>query len=175
MNTYTFLDGIEMQRLRRLLLLTILWFAGLSAGMRCAVLFPYNAAHIFSMSVKESLPPFSLCLTVAFPIAVVYVAFTCRAFALCYPLVFAEALCRGFSGVLIYLAPGSGAWRVRMLFLFSASITSVVMWWLLARHAGKSEPISPKDFYTSSVVSGVAAIIDIICISPFLSGFTKYF
>jgi len=175
MYTYSLFEGIKTRWAHRVCLTTILWFAGLSFGICFAAFSPYDTSQILSVLASEGSSVFLVLLVAAFPVAVCAVSLWCSAFSLCYPLFFMEALCRGFCGILVFQAMGSGAWLIRALLLFSSGVASVIMWWLFLRHADKPTAGFSKDVCISSAVTGVAAIVDIIWVSPFLSVFTKYF
>jgi hypothetical protein len=80
---------------------------------------------------------------------------------------------RGFSGIALYVLIGSGAWMMRILFLFSGICISVIAWWLILRsnHLNRSELLKTLCF--SLIAALIVSIVDHTVISPFLKDITN--
>ncbi len=175
MNTHFLLMCPGSRISKSIALVTLFWFLGLLTGIGLAVVSPMDVTAIFRSAVSEQASPVLLFFVSAFPIMALTFALYLGAFPICSVLVFLNAICRGFSGMLIYLSLGSAAWLIRPLFLFSSSCVSVYMWWLIIRHFSKGRYHLFKDLSIVIILIFVTVMSDTFYISCFLTVLTKYF
>ena len=159
----------------RIQLLAVLWGTGLLVGILLSATCFRESTAVLRSALTVTTAPFLLFLTIALPVAVTAVALSTPLFTLSYPLVFFTAVCHGFCGILIYLAQGSSSWLLRPMILFSASCTSVLMWWLLIRNSKEKCLSLGADIRLAGVLSCFIFVIDLFVISPLLTDLTKYF
>ena len=79
---------------------------------------------------------------------------------------FLQGISRGFSGMALYTFTGSGAWAVRMMFLFSGASISVITWWLLFRYCDHTKADLVRTSCLSVVFVLIILIVDYLVISP---------
>ena len=158
---------------RRVRLLAALWILGLLAGIILCSIGPYDAADILHSTVSVSPAPLSLFLICFLPVIFVAIALTSPFFLLSYFAVFLSAVSHGFCGIMIHVAQGSAAWLLRPLLLFSASCTSVLMWWLLLQSKNKSR--LHRNIRLAGILSCLIYIVDLFLVSPFVGDLAKYF
>lgn len=158
---------------RRIRRLTALWIMGLLIGIILCNRGSFDAVRMLSgMSLASPAPP-CLFLVCFLPVVLIAIALTSPFFQISYLAVFLSAVSHGFCGTLVYMAQGSAAWLLRPLLLFSASCTSVLMWWLLLQSMNKGR------LYRNIRLAGALAcfiyLIDLFLVSPFVSDLVKYF
>ena len=156
-------------------ILCLLWICGLLLGIMLASYQDHSLTDTLHSSMLTTPRLSSLFLVVAIPVSLIVVAVSTPLFALSYPLIFLIALCHGYSGILIYLIEGNCSWLIRPLILFSASCTSVLIWWLLFRNCNSRCSKRRSDIQLAAVISFVIFIINSFVISPFLDDLAKYF
>jgi len=161
------------QSRRQILFLATLWFTGLLFGILLCSLKSYDSVGILHRAVIDTPAPFALFLVCVLPVALTAIAVSLPLFGLIYPTVVLTAVSHGFSGTVIYIAQGSAAWLLRPLLLFSASCTSVLMWWLLLQDEPKRR--LRKNVILAGVLSCVIFLIDLLVISPLVGELAKYF
>lgn len=153
----------------RICVLLALWGIGLILGILISKTFHAEYGSCLQQCITNSPSPF-LCFVAAFaPAAVLAFVIIFRIFLICYPLFLVDAICRGFCGMLAFCEFGSGAWLIRLLFMFSSGCASVLMWWLLLRHISNRRANGFRDIWLASVILSAACVLDIFAISPFLS------
>ena len=160
---------------RHLQLLFLVWVAGLFLGMLLCATCNDQTAQLCTGVARAVANRFALVLVCLLPIVIVVIALFARLFFLAYPVVFLMAFSRGFSGFLVCMEQGSGAWLIRPMFLFSAGCTSVILWWLLIRNCNGRRLNFRKDIAIAIASLFVVNTIDLCFISPFLAGLSKYF
>ena len=175
MHTHSFFKHTPASYQFRICSLIFAWGIGLLVGMVLAIRnFAISVDSFFTAFITQ--PSLAqLLLAIGLPIVFVCLTLQFSVFYLsCLP-VFITALCRGFCGMAIVLALGNRAWLIRLLFLFSSSCGSTLIWWLLLRHCQSRRTSFIKDVCAAGVlVCGIIAV-ELIVISPFLSQLTKYF
>ena len=154
--------------------LLLAWGISLSAGIILAYAFSNTAPSILSNALRRELKPVTALFSLAFPTVACAVALRCSVLWLCYPIAILEGISRGFCSMLMYYGACSASWLLRILFLFSATISSVCMWMLLLRHMRSPKHFTWSDVYIALMTICIVLIIDIHVLSPFLLDLTKY-
>lgn len=158
---------------RRVRLLAALWILGLLVGIILCSISSYDAAGMLYNAISTSPAPLGLFLVCVLPVVFTAIALTSPLFQLSYLVVFLSAVSHGFCGIMIYIAQGNVAWLLRPLLLFSASCTSVLMWWLLLQ--SKTKSYLHKNIRLAGVMSCFIYIVDLFLVSPFVGDLAKYF
>lgn len=148
---------------------------GFFVGLFLAVPVLHTSGSLLKLALSAKPIPFFVFLVNGIPITIISIAVYCRLFWISYPFVLLDSLCRGFCGLLVFGEFGSGAWAVRILFLFSRSCVSVLMWWIFLRHRTCTRRSFVKDVWFVSLAASVISLIDIFVISPFLNSLSNYF
>lgn len=174
MNTNLLFGHAITYRKLRFVILAFFWTIGFAIGISLAVLYPKTSLFDIRQVLTTYASPLSLFFVVGLPISISVFSLWCPAFFLNYPLLFLNAMCRGFTGMLLYIALESGAWLIRFLYLFSGSCISVLIWWLLLRHPNQNCPAFSRDVRFVSILSCLIVVADIFFISPFLANISKY-
>ncbi len=174
MNTHVWFERTFLYRKFRIYALAFFWFLGLLAGMGLAISNDNVSSAIFNEALFGSTLPTFVVFSVGLPVAISAIALWYPLYTLNYPLFLLQGVCRGFCGMVAFLALGSGAWLIRAPFLFSGSCVSVLMWWLSLRHSYCKGNDLPKDILFVSVLSCSIVLIDIFLISNLLTSVTKY-
>lgn len=140
----------------------LLWVLGLLTGILLQNTCTQGANILFaSVNAKTT---FIASLVVTFPTVICSVILAYSMTLFCYPLVFVVGLCRGFCGTLVFSSFGGSAWLIRVFLLFSAAVSSTLMWWLLIRNKQAN-----KRLILLTVLFSVAlSLIDVYVVSPFL-------
>lgn len=175
MNTRYIFTHSRMYRSLRIWLPASLWVTGLCIGVILAVSHADNSKALLDSILSETPSSILMLAKTALPIVCCGFAIGCSAFALVYPLVLLEATSFGFCAILLFEVFGSGAWLIRLLCLFSSSISCVLMWWLLFRHSKSKAQSFSKDIRLACALSFLITIVDFFIITPFLADLTKYF
>lgn len=174
MNTRFIFNRFRQSRNARIYLLELLWILSLTAGIALSVVF--SGAFKFCGFEGYLYRPtvFSLlvvsCLPVLFAIFSLYYRFDFIGVI----LVILWGISRGFCGMMIYYAFGSGAWLFRPFLLFSAGLGSTIMWWLFFRHGTNTTSCFFKNVCLAVFLALSAAVVDILVISPFLTCLSIY-
>ena len=146
-----------------------LWGMGFLVGMLLAHSYFNTFGSDLRFLIQKETTPFLHFFISFLPVVVLLFSLRYRVLFICFPLFFTEALCRSFTGVLLFLEFGSGAWLIRFLLLFSSGCVSVLLWWLLLRNITDSGARLTKDFWFVSVILSAVSVLDIFAITPFLS------
>lgn len=152
-------------------LMAFLWGAGLLFGILLCILSPYETTDILYGVIGTKPSLLSLLLVCMLPVVLSAIAVCSPLFPIAYILVFLSAVSHGFCGTVIYLAVGDAAWLLRPIFLFSASCSSVLMWWLLFQ-ANTGERLH-KHIGFALCLSSLVYIIDLFLISPLVGDIAK--
>ena len=155
----------------RNIILALLWVGGLLIGVLLCALAPYNAKNILYGALHTRPTLLSLLLVCVLPLLLTATAVFTSLFPIAYALVLVSAIAHGFSGTAVYLAVGSAAWIVRPVLLFTASSTSVLMWWLVLQC--KTRDRAYKSVCLALCLSCLIYIIDLFILSPFIGDLTK--
>lgn len=166
MNIKLIFNRFRICKRNKFMILFAFWVIGLVTGIIFAILFRLGSAPILNAAKETIRQPYFVLFVNILPIVLIAVAIHnhCRMF--CLPLLFLEALCHGFCGMLPAFPFGDGAWLVRFFLLFSASCVSVVMWWLLLRHLSCNENSFSNDVLLACVLVCAVSLVDIYFISP---------
>ena len=156
---------------RQICIFAVLWVIGLLSGVLLCKHSSFDVSIIFFGAVNTDPLPLILFLICVLPATLSAFAFSCSLFPIACLIVFSVALFQGFSGTLIYMSVGSAAWLLRPMLLFSASCTSVLMWWLLLQ--SKSGRLIYKNIRFAFVFSCITFLIDLFLVSPLVSDLTK--
>lgn len=156
---------------RQICIFAALWVIGLLSGVLLCDHSAYDFSVIFFGAVNTDPLPLGLFLICALPATLSALAFTFSLFPITCLIVFSIAVFQGFSGTLVYMSVGSAAWLLRPMLLFSASCTSVLMWWLLLQC--KDRRLKYKHIRLAFVFSCITFLIDLFLVSPLVSGLAK--
>lgn len=153
---------------RLLAYLPIVWILGVILGV-AIVGFNGDIYAIVNTSVRLRPNLGILYLVNLFPIAVLAALITVRRYSLIYLLLFLYGLFRGFCGMCTVLAFGSGSWLVRSMHLFSCSLVSVLMWWLIYSYTKRKYCRSQLVFVAVLLIS-IVTLLDYFVVSPVIIG-----
>lgn len=166
-----------MQKSRKIIypILITLWCTGLCFGMFLSAHNPLLADDLMRAALTKRPSFLALLLINVLPVVILYVILLRSAFPAAYPLVFLIALGRGFCAMCAICFLGSGAWLLRMLFLFSAGCVSVLIWYLLFSYIQQERRrlISVLPVLVTALI--LATIFDYFRISPYLLNLSMYF
>ena len=151
--------------------LILLWGIGLVLGVMMCAFAPYDILDIFLGVIYTKSTAFFLFLICILPVLFAGLSVRMPFRVLSYLPVFLIAVSRGFCGTAIYIAVGHAAWLLRSLLLFSATCTSVLMWWILLQ-ADTGSPVS-KQVRLSFCLSCLIYIIELFMISPLVGDLIK--
>lgn len=154
-------------------LLVSLWIVGLLSGMLLCAVGADRYSDIFLTAIVSRPAPLSLVLVSAIPVVLIIFSLITPLYAISYLTVFLFAFLHGFSGFLPAVCNIGGAWLLRPMFLFSASLTSVLMWWLLL--SSRNQARLRTDILLISILLCVVFLVDLFVVSPFLGDLSKYF
>ena len=151
----------------------LLWIFGLFAG----VLLAASCFEGCSVIMKSALFKKPSCLFLVFHVIsanVFLLELQHGFFTFSYLHLFLEALFRGFSGILVFWVCGTGAWLIRLFFLFSGVCRSVIIWWFIFRYITyrNTKPLSFFCFVSVSLL--LIGILDILVISPYFIRLLSY-
>ena len=151
----------------------MLWMLSLLIGFLLCSQSPLDPVSAFQSVLSASSGPLgSLCVCVL-PIVVMAIALLSPLFALSYLVVFLLGISHGYCGCMIYLAIGNASWLLRSLLLFSASCSSVLMWWLILQN--ETTHRLNKNIRFAGTLSCIFFVIDLLVISPIVGDLAKYF
>ncbi len=159
----------------RVVTLTALWLIGLLSGIGLAFVYSHSVPALFCGAISDVASPLAMVLIAALPVVVISVALRFSLFPLCCLVMVTEAMCRGFTGIVTSLSVNSAAWVVRPMLLFTGGCVSVCLWWLIIRHCNGRALHFFRDVCLAMLLTAVAAVIDIFCVSPFLRDLSIYF
>jgi len=158
----------------QLFLVSVIWILGLVVGICFANVYDYNPVSAEKLAVVSAFSPVSLFFIAVLPVALISLSLL-YAPKICPCMVVAvEAVCRGYSSMLVVITFGNAAWLIRSLFLFSSILTSVLMWWLIFRYRYVNRYRFRKDIFISLFSAVIIAAVDIIIVAPFLRDLTLY-
>ena len=175
MNTRFIFNRSVAYKNTHIFVVILLWIVGLVWGLFLALSVSSTSGSLIKIALSTKAIPLFVFFVNSLPIVIISVAIYYRSFWISYPVVLLESVCRGFCGWLIFGEFGNGAWAVRILFLFSGSCISVLMWWLFLRHKTCTRHSFVKDVWFISIAASAISLIDIFIISPFLSNLSNYF
>ena len=155
-------------------LLAFLWIAGLLLGVYS--ISAANSGLDFSLyDLTSGHTSFiSLFFVIAFPFAVCVFVLKSNRFYLIYPLLLILGFLRGFSGMFLFQLLGDGAWLVRLGYLYSASLSSVLIWWLLLKYLSSDNHLFVSNVYLAAALLFVFCFFDSVAIVPFMEDLLKY-
>ena len=153
----------------------IFWIAGLSFGLVLASL--TNSTLSFSEFSFVAYPasPFCFLIISFLPYLACVLALRLNRFFLIYLLFFVFAFSQAFTSMFLFYYIGNGAWVIRLLFLFSSVVSSVLMWWLVLRFCFAKVFSLSKDVLLTANCLLLSCIFELSVISPFVTNFLKYF
>jgi len=153
----------------------ILWIVGLGFGITLASLADSALSFSGFSFVTYPASPFCFLLVSFMPYFACVLALRLNRFFLIYPLFFVFAFSQAFSSMFLFYYIGNGAWVIRLLFLFSSGVSSVLMWWLTFRYCFTKKSSFSKDVFLTSNILLLACILDLMVVSPFVTNFLHYF
>ena len=159
----------------RMPLLIFTWACGLLLGALIAILFSTDSVIILQTAILTSAPFLLVIFINALPIVLISYCISRKMHYLSYLLIFMEAICLSFCGIIPVFVFNDSAWLIRCLFHFSGSCTSVLMWWLIYRNIQCREEHLHQDIIFASILILIISVIDVFYISPFLFTLSKYF
>ena len=158
---------------RRCCAISLFWLVGLLLGICLAATNSERYAPVtFAALTQESSfarIAFINCFTLTL---IAFLRFYHR-YLMILPIIFLLSLSRGFTGMAIYVLLGSGAWVVRMLFLFSSICVSVILWWLLLSRRDSEQCSLIRLLRRMLIAVLIISIVDYFVISPFLASITE--
>lgn len=165
MNTYLIFNRFIYSKRPAVLVCFLFWLFGLFAGILLAVSSFGVCSEILKAALFKKPSAWYLVFSMACTIVFLLEMQHCK-FVFSYLYLLIEALCRGFSGFLVFMIYGSGAWLIRMFFLFSGMCRSVIIWFLLFRCITfrNTKPITNLRFTLGSLL--LIGLFDILVISP---------
>ena len=164
----------EPVRFFRVCLLIFLWLLGLIAGFWLAVNASATCHQFFVAAIATRPSKFGLLLIAVAPILLSAVGIYSDFFLINCVTVSLGSICRGFCGFLFFLFFGTGAWVLRITFMFVSTISSVLMWWMLFKYCiyGKSNIL--KMVCSAAIALLLFIVVDLFLISPFLFNLSIY-
>ena len=160
--------------LSRGILISFFWLLGLCFGISLAFFSTDRSAIMLHTAMEQNAPIVFVLLVGVLPIAILAMAIKYSLFWVACPLNLLTGMCRGYCGMLIFIAFRHGTWLLRTLFLFSSGIGSVLVWFLLIRNYTTAGQTFKQDLRLVAVVYLIIFAIDQLLISPFLSDLVKY-
>ena len=149
----------------------MLWISGIVTGIVLCLVNSHIAVNTLNDSISSSPKPYGLFLICVLPIVFVLLSRTRLLFALVYFMMFLVAISYGFCGMGIYVSLRSAAWLLKPMLLFSASCSSVLMWWLLLQV--KMRQGFCRSVCLTAALSGLVFIADFFLVSPFVGDLAK--
>ena len=175
MNTYFIFNRFNSRNHIMVTTAAALWFLGLIVGIVLTTTCPADSICNLRFAVFQQPSFVCLLLATSLPIIILYLLLNRRLMGFCYPLFLTEAICRGFCGMLLFLAFGSCSWLIRFLFMFSHSLGSVLIWsFFLQNIYYKSVRLFPV-FHLLLIANFGICLIDYFIISRYLSSLLLYF
>lgn len=153
---------------RLLFCYAVVWALGILLGVAIPVI---NREEYMVLITAAKLRPnlFFLFLSNAIPLIALIALITVRRYGFIYVILLLYGTLRGYCGMYVTFAFGSGGWLVRCLLLFSSSLVSVVMWWLILSSFDRKH--RNLQLICCSVLSVCCVtLFDYFIISPFLMG-----
>lgn len=175
MNTRFIFNRSVAYKNTHIFVVILLWIVGLILGLFLALSVSGTPGALIKTASSAKPIPLFVFFVNSLPVVIISVVIYYRSFWISYPVVLLESVCHGFCGWLVFSEFGSGAWAVRILFLFSGSCVSVLMWWIFLRHKTYTRRSFVKDVWFVSLAASVISLIDIFVISPFLNSLSNYF
>ncbi len=171
--------GSVFRRVRHLFrsyyfLISAFWILGIILGICLANAYAYKSDGAVRLLISQPASPIWMLLISVIPIILIALFLWRASTAACCFVVTVEAISRGFCGMLILLAFGSGAWLVRSLFLFTSVCVSVLMWWLVFHYRHADHHCFKKAILICILSALIVSAVDIFYVSPFLLDLTKY-
>ena len=154
---------------RRVLLLAVVWGAGLFLGSLLAD----SAGHSFLLLTRSTVStPVSvvgLCTVSFLPFLLAAVAVFFRRPNYLYAVCFCKALFFGCSGCCVMAVFGSAGWLVRFLYQFSDLFLVPVLCWFALRHISVVRPLRKREVVILLVLAIAVCGVDYCLVSPFLA------
>ena len=148
--------------------LSLLWALSILSGIVLCIFCQHNLTE--ALRSLSAISPLGLILVCSLPLAFTIVGLVLPLFPSICIAVILSGFAHGFCGILIYIALGSAAWILRPLLLFSASCTSVLMWWLILKRR-----VRYQELRLTGVVFCLFYFLDLFVVSPFVGDLIKYF
>ena len=164
----------EQTRCIRMAFLILGWIIGLSIGIILASVLSLSCTLVQREVVSDSISLFALLFASGLSLAVCLIGVSYGSFPTHGCLVFVESVCRGFSGFTIYQCVGEGAWLLRLLLFFSASVRAIVIWWLLFRFYTCGKSSVRKAFPAATAIMFLSIMVDMFVVSPFIIRLSMY-
>ena len=120
------------------------WCLGLASGIALVWIKPLPLCNAFWAALSIPAAPWAVILIAMFPVLLVSIALFTNRYRLLYLIFYVFALSFGYCGALFSQFFGSGAWLFRALILFSSSVSSVLIWYLLLRGRYRSRNTGPE-------------------------------
>ena len=159
----------------RFWILCSLWFLSLVSGVYIAFDLPKLHNHILNIAITGTSKWFAIFSVSIAPVLLCVVSLRRNWFSIICLIVALMGICRGFCGYWIFLCYGSGAWLIRVCFLFSATICSVILWWLIIRKYLFNILPSQKDSLLLAITLMLFSLVDSFYVSPFITHLSMYF
>ena len=154
---------------RRYAGLFVLWIVGLLLGIWLCVKnsADYNSI-IYTALIQKSPLIYRVLL---YSLALLIIALLChrRRFTLMIPIPLLLSVSKGFAGMSLYMAMGTGAWVLRILFLFANGCISILIWWLILLSCNNRQFDLKKSAILLLIIAIIVSIVDYSIISPFMA------
>ena len=158
----------------KIIALLILWMTGLLSGIMSSLSFPVNL-FIQPKSTGILISLFCTFFVYALPCLIVAVSIYFNKPLICHIACFIKAYCCGYTGVVLFVQLGSGAWVYRIPFMFCGCLASVLMLWLALKARISNEKICLGDVYFLAAAVFILCLINTLIISPFLLKLLSYY
>lgn len=152
-----------------LLIISSVWIAGLFFGLLFAMQSAAASREaVFLTAAREAPSLLRLCAVHLIPL---FATAVCAAFCLNFItllIVFSKALLYGYCLCGITLTFASAGWLIRLLFLFSNSISVVLLLWFSIRNTAAKRASLKIDLLFSLIIIFIICCIDFYTVSPYL-------
>lgn len=156
-------------------LLSTLWLVGLIVGVWLAA-GVYTVGYLSFVDYATTTPSILVLLIACYaPIILCVIGLLNDFFPINCIVIISESICRGFCGFLIYVLCGSGAWLLRLFFMFSSTFSAVLLWWILFRYFIFGKSCIRKNCCIAGIFIFLLIMVDRLLVSPFLIHLSMYF
>ena len=159
---------------KRIIFLILCWITGLSIGIVLTSVIPLSHSLIQQAVISDSTSFFALLVASGISLAVCVIGVYYDSFLAHGCIVLIESVCRGFCGFAIYKCIGEGAWALRLLLFFSASVRAIVVWWLLLRFYTCGKSAMRNAFPAAAIIMFLSIMVDLLLVSPFIFRLSMY-
>lgn len=162
-------------RIIRFTALCFLWILCLIVGTLIASNLPQISSELLDAAMWRSPSWVMVLIVTGLPLLLCFAAIWHGWFSLNCVLVALEGICRGFCGFWIFLSYGSGAWLIRLGFLFSSAAGAVLLWRLIFKYSLVGVVSLKKDIYITAFLLTLFTLVDTLLVSPFMVRLSMYF